>query len=311
MRQSNCKASLLVAAALSTMAVGAAGAQQVDAQLGNVHFETSCNEVAQRRFDRAMRYQHSFWYNAANDIFVESYQADPACAIAYWGVALTLLNNPHGAIPTPNLPLGLAAIEKARTLGAKTERERDYIEALALMYVNYEKLSHTQRIQAYLKKMEALAAKYPEDDEAQIAYAITLNASADPTDKSYLQQAKGTAILEPIARRLPSHPGVPHYLIHLYDYPETAQKGLEAANRYAKVAPAAPHAQHMPSHIFTRVGYWKESIASNLASAKAAVVTKEWDDQMHGMDYLVYAYLQVADDDKAKAVTAEMAEGHF
>ena len=229
-----------------------------DQQLGTVHFETSCNEVAQRRFDRGMRYEHSFWYGAAREIFEDAAKADPTCAIAQWGVALTLLDNPHGPIPAPNLAPGLAAIQKAKAVGAKTERERDYIDALALMYVDYEKLTHVQRIRSYLGAMEKLAAKYPNDDEAQIAYAITLNTSASPTDKTYAQQLKGAAILEPIWKRQPQHPGIAHYLIHLYDAPPIAQKGLEAARRYSQIAPAAPHAQHMPSHIFTRVGYWKE-----------------------------------------------------
>ncbi|MEW6452021.1 MAG: hypothetical protein AB1490_15305 [Pseudomonadota bacterium] len=275
-------------------------------QLGNVHFETSCNETAQRRFDRAMRYQHSFWYGAAKEIFEDAAKADSDCAIAYWGIALSLLNNPHGAIPTPNLAPGLAAIQKAKAMNARSERERDYIDALSLMYVDYDKLSHGVRIQSFLKAMEALAAKYPDDDEAQIAYAITLNTSASPADKTYAQQIKGAAILEPISKRLPQHPGVTHYLIHLYDYPALAEKGLDAANRYAKIAPAAPHAQHMPSHIFTRVGYWKESVESNTASVKAAKVDKSVSDQLHGMDYMVYAYLQLAQDKNARAVIDEM-----
>ena len=278
----------------------------IDQQLGNVSFDVSCNETAQRRFNRAMRYQHSFWYSAAKEIFEEVAKADEACGMAYWGVALALLNNPHGAIPQPNLAPGLAAIQKAKEVGAKTERERDYIDALALMYVDYDKLTHTQRIRAYLAAMEKLAAKYPNDDEAQIAYAITLNTSASPADKTYAQQSKGAAILEPISKRLPQHPGVTHYLIHLYDYPATAAKGLEAADRYAKIAPAAPHAQHMPSHIYTRVGHWKESIASNAASVKAARADKAAGDQLHGQDYMVYAHLQLAQDKEARAVVDEM-----
>src|SRR4029453_1391848 len=162
-----------------------------------------------------------------------------------------------------NLPLGLAAIEKAKAVGAKTERERDYIDALALMYVDHDKLNQGQRARLFLVAMEKLAAKYPKDDEAQIAYAITLNVAASPADKTYANQLRGAAILEPILERQPQHPGVSHYLIHLHDYPPIAEKGLEAAKRYAEIAPAAPHALHMPSHIFTRVGYWKESIASN------------------------------------------------
>ncbi len=304
----------LFAASVSIAALGLSSPQPlvaqsgVDQQLGNVHFETSCNEVAQRRIDRAMRYQHSFWYSGGKEIFEEAANADPTCGIAYWGVALSLLNNPHSAIPIPNLPLGLAAIQKAKAVGAKTERERDYIDALMLMYADYDKLSHVQRIRSFLKAMETLAAKYPSDDEAQIAYAITLNTSASPADKTYSQQTKGAAILEPISKRLPQHPGVTHYLIHLYDYPETAEKGLEAANRYAKVAPAAPHAQHMPSHIYTRVGYWKESIASNTASVRAAKTEKDGDSQLHGWDYMVYAHLQLGQDKAARAVIEEMSQ---
>jgi hypothetical protein len=302
----------LLAAAVSVTALTVSSSQpsiaqgDVDQQFGVVNFETSCNEVAQRRFNRAMRYQHSFWYDQAKEIFEEAAKADPNCAMAHWGVALTFLNNPHLPIPAANLAPGLAAIQKAKAMNAKTERERDYIDALAVMYVDHEKLTHRQRITAFLKAMEALATKYPNDDEAQIAYAITLNTSASPTDKTYAQQTKGAALLEPISKRLPQHPGVTHYLIHLYDYPETAQKGLEAANRYAKIAPAAPHAQHMPSHIYTRVGYWKESIASNDASAKAARADKEAANQLHGQDYMVYAHLQLAQDKIARAVMDDM-----
>jgi len=275
-------------------------------QLGNVHFATSCNEVAQRRFDRAMRYQHSFWYAVAQELFEEAGKADPQCGIAYWGVALSLLANPHGAIPAPNLAPGLAAIQKAKAIGAKTDRERDFIDALTLMYVDYDKLPQPQRMRAYLGAMEKLATKYPNDDEAQIFYAITLNTSASPADKTYAQQLKGAAILEPIWKRQPQHPGIAHYLIHLYDYPPIAEKGLGAAKLYAQIAPAAPHAQHMPSHIFTRVGYWQDSIASNTASAKAAEPAKEFAEQFHARDYMVYAYLQLARDGDARRVVNDM-----
>ena len=168
------------------------------------------------------------------------------------------------------------------------------------MYADHDKVPHGARVQAYLKAMEALAARYPQDDEAQIFYAITLNVAASPNDKTYANQLKGAAILEPIFKRKPKHPGVAHYLIHLYDTPELAEKGLDAARRYAAIAPAAPHAQHMPSHIFTRVGAWKESIASNAASASAAKASKEFDDQLHAQDYMVYAYLQIGQDEKAR-----------
>jgi hypothetical protein len=282
-----------------------------DQKLGTVHFATSCNETAQRRFDRAMRYQHSFWYAESKEIYQDALKADPDCAIAYWGIALSLLSNPHGAIPTPNLPLGLSAIEKAKAVGAKTERERDYVDALAVMYVDYDKTPQQARVQSYLKKMEALAAKYPDDDEAQIFYAITLNVAASPADKTYANQLKGAAILEPIWQRQPQHPGIAHYLIHLYDYPAIAAKGLPAALRYAKIAPNAPHAQHMPSHIFTRVGYWRESIAANIASVQAAKASEEAGDQLHGQDYLVYAYLQLGQDREARGVVDEIEAAQF
>jgi hypothetical protein len=285
--------------------------ENADQKLGTVHFATSCNETAQRRFDRAMRYQHSFWYAESKEIYQDALKADPECAIAYWGIALSLLSNPHGAIPTPNLPLGLSAIEKAKAVGAKTERERDYIDALAVMYVDYDKTPQQERVQSYLKKMEALAAKYPDDDEAQIFYAITLNVAASPADKTYANQLRGAAILEPIWQRQPQHPGVAHYLIHLYDYPAIAAKGLPAALRYSKIAPNAPHAQHMPSHIFTRVGYWKESIAANTASVQAAKANKEIGDQLHGQDYLVYAYLQLGQDKEARATVEEIEAAQF
>lgn len=275
-------------------------------KLGKVHFATSCNETAQRRFDRAMRYQHSFWYAASKDIYDETAKADPECAIAYWGVALSLLNNPHIAVPAPNLPLGLAAIEKAKAMGAKTQRERDYIDALAVMYVDYDKIPHQARVQSYVKAMEVLAARYPDDDEAQIFYAIALNVGAPAADKTYANQLKGAAILEPLFQRAPQHPGVAHYLIHLYDYPPIAEKGLSAALRYAKIAPNAPHAQHMPSHIFTRVGYWRDSIGANAASVQSAKASKEAGDQMHGEDYLVYAYLQLGQDKEARGIVDDV-----
>jgi tetratricopeptide (TPR) repeat protein len=306
MRRISCMLAVSLALVTWTFAQSAVAQSDVDQQLGSVHFKTSCNEVAQRRFDRAMRYQHSYWYLPAKEVFEEALKADPACAMAEWGIALTLLDNPHNAIPQSNLVPGLAAIQKAKAMNAKTERELDYIDALMLMYADYDKLSHVQRIRLFRDAQEKIAAKYPDDDEAQIAYAITLNTSADLNDKTYAQQTKGAAILEPISQRLPRHPGVTHYLIHLYDYPATAAKGLEAANRYAKVAPAAPHAQHMPSHIYTRVGFWKESIDSNIASVKAAKAEKSVGNYLHAQDYMVYAHLQLGQDKQARAVMDEM-----
>jgi tetratricopeptide (TPR) repeat protein len=300
--------SFLALASLGSVFTGLVAVAQegADEQFGKVHFQTSCNEVAQRRFDRAMRYQHSFWYRPAKEIFEETLKVDPECAIAYWGIALSLLLNPHFPAPKENLAEGLVALQKAKAIGAKSQRERDYIDALLAFYSGDEKGSFAQRVQAYLKATEALAAGYPDDDEAQIAYAITLNVAASPNDKTYASQLKGAAILEPIFNRQPRHPGVAHYLIHLYDYPPIAEKGLEAAKRYAGIAPAAPHAQHMPSHIFTRVGYWEESIAANSRSAQTAKDGKEPHEQLHAQDYLVYAHLQLAQDKQAREVVDDM-----
>src|ERR1700761_6591793 len=281
-------------------------AQTDDKALGTVHFETSCNADAQKLFDRAMLYQHSFWYRASQRTFQDALKADPECGIAYWGIALSLLWNPHIITPAKNLAEGAAALANAKSVGAKTQRERDYIDALSAMYADYDKVDHRTRMLAYTKAMEQLAARYPNDDEAQIYYALALNTSASPADKTYANQLKGAAILEAIAKRQPDHPGVAHYLIHLYDYPAIAEKGLEAARRYAKIAPASSHAQHMPSHIFTRVGYWSDSIASNVEAARVAKLDNESSDELHAQDYLVYAYLQLGQDDKAKAVIDEM-----
>src|SRR3954468_4547111 len=273
--------------------------------LGKVHFETSCNADAQQNFDQAMLYQHSFWYRASQKSFEDALKADPECAIAYWGIALSLLYNPHSAPPLKNLTEGAAALEKGRASNPKTQRERDYLDALGAMYADYDKVDHRTRLNAYANAMEQLEQRYPNDDEAQIHYALALNTSASPADKTYASQLKGAAILEPISQRQPDHPGVAHYLIHLYDYPPIAEKGLAAARRYAKIAPAAAHAQHMPSHIFTRVGYWGESIASNAEAARVAAEAKDFHDQLHAMDYQVYAYLQLGQDQHAKAVMEE------
>src|SRR6478735_8146020 len=281
-------------------------AQADDSKLGKVHFETSCTPEAQKIFDRAMLYQHSFWYRASQKVFEDVLKADPECGIAYWGIALSVLLNPHVAPPAKNLAEGAAAIAKGQSVSAKTQRERDYIDALAVMYAGYDKVDHRTRIQAYSKAMEQLAQRYPNDDEAQIHYALSLNTSASAADKTYANQLKGARILEPIFERQPQHPGVAHYLIHLYDYPPIAEKGLNAARLYAKIAPGAAHAQHMPSHIFTRVGYWKESIASNSVSQRVAKEAADYHDQLHSMDYLVYAYLQLGQDRKAHAVIDDM-----
>jgi hypothetical protein len=296
----------LAGAAVICLAQPAFG--QADKALGTVHFETSCTAEAQKLFDRGMLFQHSFWYRASQNVFEDALKADPQCGIADWGIALSLLWNPHIPPPAKNLAEGAAALAKAKAIAVKTQRERDYIDALGAMYADYDKVDHRTRMQAYVKAMEQLAQRYPNDDEAQIYYALALNTSASPADKTYASQLKGAAILEVIAKRQPQHPGVAHYLIHLYDYPAIAEKGLDAARRYAKIAPAAAHALHMPSHIFTRVGYWQESIDSNVASQRVAKEASDFHDQLHAMDYLVYAYLQLGQDAKAKAVVDDMTK---
>jgi hypothetical protein len=280
---------------------------QTDAKLGAVHFETSCNPEAQTLFDRGMLYQHSFWYRASKKVFDDALKADPACSIAYWGIAQSLLANPFNPTPAKNLSEGLAAVQKGKQAAAKTQRENDLIAAVGTYYTDFDKLDQRTRAQAYLKAMEEVAGRYPDDDEVQIYYALALDIAASPSDKSYANQLKAAAILEPIAKRRPQHPGVAHYLIHTYDYPALAQKGLNAALRYAKIAEAAPHAQHMPSHIFTRIGYWKESAASNKAAHDLAKADKEPDDQLHASDYMVYAFLQMGRDQEARALIEEMA----
>src|SRR6195256_5700141 len=299
------RTALAITLALSTGLALAQPAHADDTTLGKVNFETSCSPEAQKLFNQGMLYQHSFWYRASQRTFEDALKADPECGIAYWGIALSLLWNPHATPPAKNLAEGASVIAKGKGVGAKTARERDYLDALGMMYADYDKVDHRTRLLAYAKAMEQLAQRYPNDDEAQIHYALALNPSASPADKTYANQLKGAAILEVIAKRQPQHPGVAHYLIHLYDYPPIAEKGLDAARRYAKIAPAAAHAQHMPSHIFTRVGYWSESIASNAEAARVAKESRDFHDQLHAMDYQVYAYLQLGQDAKAKAIIDE------
>ena len=277
-----------------------------DHGLGTVHFETSCAAPAQAAFDRGLRYQHSFWYRESKTAFEAALKADPACAVAYWGIAQSLLANPFNPTPPRNLAEGAAAIEAARRVGAKSVRERDLIDAIGLMYADAGSTTQRARASAYAAAMGEVARRYPDDDEVQIFYALALDMSAPPGDATYATQLKAAAILEPIWTRQPNHPGVAHYLIHTYDYPALASRGLEAARRYATIAEAAPHAQHMPSHIFTRVGAWRDSIAANTVAARLAEVGRDPDDALHASDYLVYAHLQLGQDDEARRVLAGM-----
>ncbi len=232
--------------------------------LGRVHFETSCTPQAQEKFDRGLAMVHSFFYPNSVQAFTEAAAADPQCAIAYWGIAISHRPNPL-ILPLTAAALknGLEAVEKGKAIGAKTERERDWLTAIELYYKDYDKVDQTQRGLAYEKAMERLAQKYPDDPEAAVFYALALNETALPSDKTYAKQLKAGAILEKIVAELQDHPGALHYLIHTYDYPPLAQRGLDAANKYAEVAPAAPHAQHMPSHTYSMLGLWTQSVASN------------------------------------------------
>jgi hypothetical protein len=288
---------------LATLVLAPAASAQQRAgaeQLGKVHFSTSCSAAVQGEFDRAVALLHSFWLDAATKAFTDVAQKDPGCGIAYWGVAIAAYGNPFTWPPSPQaLADGRAAVEKAKNAGARTPRERDYIGAIETFYKDSDGVDHRTRALAYLKAMEQLSQRYPEDREAAIFYALALNATAVPTDKTYAQQLKAAAILEKIFAEQPHHPGVAHYLIHSYDYPPIAHRGLDAARRYASIAPSAPHALHMPAHIFTRRGYWQESIASNRASAAS---TKNHMGQLHAMDYLAYAHLQLGQDAQAKQV---------
>jgi tetratricopeptide (TPR) repeat protein len=273
-------------------------------KVGKVHFPVSCDAEAQRRFNRAVALLHSFWFEAAINGFGEVAQVDPNCAMAYWGVAMASLNNPFTwPPPAKSLSEGSAAVEKAKSIGAKTQRERDYIAAVGAFYKDADKVDHRTRALAYEKGMEGIHRRYPKDEEAAVFYALALNATALPTDKKYTNQLKAAGILEKVFAKQPQHPGVAHYLIHSYDYPPIAARGLRAAQRYATIAPSAPHALHMPSHIFTRQGFWQDSIRSNMASAAAA---KNQFDQFHAMDYLAYAYLQGAQDLKARLVLQDL-----
>jgi tetratricopeptide (TPR) repeat protein len=274
-------------------------------KLGTVNFPVSCNAEAQVQFQRAVALLHSFWWQEAAKAFTAVAQTDPNCAMSYWGSAMTLLQNPFTWPPAPQvLQEGWAVVEKAKAIEAKTQRERDYISAIAVFYKDLDTVDHRTRVLAYEKAMEQVYLRYPEDQEAAVFYALALDATALPTDKTYANQLKAAGILEKIFVEQPNHPGVAHYLIHSYDYQPIAHRGLTAARRYAQIAPSAPHALHMPSHIFTRQGLWQESIESNRASAAA---TKNHYDKLHAMDYLAYAYLQGAQDLAAKHVFDDMS----
>jgi tetratricopeptide (TPR) repeat protein len=307
----------LLVLGLATLTAGPIRAQGKAAErLGTVRFVTSCAPAVQPQFDRAVALLHSFHLDAAVGAFTEVATADPACGMAHWGVAMAWLGNPLAAPPSARgLKEGWAAVEKAKAAGAKTPRELEYIAAIETLYKDADKVDHRTRALAYEKQMEQLSARYPTDREAAVFYALALNITLDPNDKTYANQLKAAGILEKVFAEQPNHPGVAHYLIHSYDFPPIAAKGLPAAKRYASIAPAAPHALHMPSHIFTRVGSWQESIETNRASAKAAAETLAAGgsqtglrsyEGLHAYDYMMYGYLQLARDREARALVEEV-----
>jgi tetratricopeptide (TPR) repeat protein len=288
--------------------------QAKGSRVGRVLFKTSCTPEAQKQFERALAMLHSFWFPETVKVFSAIPQTDPNCAIAYWGLAVSIRPNPLvGPFDAATLKRGLDAVEKGEAIGAKTERERDWLGAIKTFYQDFDRVDQETRSKNYEKAMEALSKKYPNDVEAKIFHALALNEVFD--HKNMAPLLKAISILEPLDKKYPEHPGITHYLIHSYDFAPIAKKGIPAANKYAKIAPSAPHAQHMPSHIYSMVGMWKESIVSNLSSVKVSMeYAKEvnLDGQLagvpHAYDFMQYAYLQLGQETKARALIDDSAQ---
>jgi len=271
--------------------------------LGTVEFRVSCTAEAQESFTRGVALLHSFTYEESAEAFRKAAAVDPRCAMAQWGLAMTEYHQLWEPYAGPaELKRGAAEIQKARELKPGTSRERDYIEALGVFYDAWEQRSHAVRAKAYQEAMRGVQERNPKDEEAAILYALALVATASLEDKAYENQRTAAAILEPIFSAHPEHPGVAHYLIHAYDNPVLAPQGVAAAQAYSKIAPDLPHALHMPSHIFTRLGLWEDSVSSNLAAAVAARKHGDVGEEFHAMDYLVYAYLQLGKNDEAEKI---------
>ena len=279
-------------------------------KLGTVHFATSCTPAAQPAFDRAVSLLHSFEFGPAIASFDAALKTDPSCGMARWGVALSRWGNPFtvGARSAAQLKDGLAAVESARAIGVKTDRERAYLDAITNLYADAAQRSQRVRLEAYRDAMGQLARRFPDDNEAAIFYALSLTAAEDINDKTYASRLQAVAILEPMFAKQPNHPGLAHYIIHSYDVPALAPRALDAARRYAEIAPSAPHALHMPSHTFTRVGLWQQSIEANLASAAVAKAQRVTGEELHASDYQMYAYLQTAQDAAAKRLLEALPE---
>ena len=293
---------------LSSSVVQAHDDDDVKGQLGRVKFASSCDPKVQPSLEAGVAMMHSFWYSASEQTFRDVLAKDPSCTIANWGIAAILMSNPlagQGASPK-GAAVAQAAIEQGRRVSPKTQRERDYIEAVAAYYEDWSNRPERARQQARAKAFEELAARYLNDDEAQIFSALYIAGTQSQADQTYAAYLKAAAILEKLFVKYPDHPGIAHYLIHSYDAPPIAKQGLPAARRYASIAPAAPHALHMPSHIFTRVGAWEDSATTNLRSAEAAKKGGEPNEAFHASDYAVYAYLQLARDGDARRTMEEV-----
>ena len=282
----------------------AAGGDQVGT--AGVSFQTSCAPALRQDFNRAVALLHSFWFAQAIAAFNGVLEKDPSCAMAHWGIALSRWGNPFAGLRAPQqITLGREAIQKAQATGSPTPRERAYIAAAAALFTDGDAATQRARTVAYEQAMARLVKEYPADMEGRIFYALAVNQTALPSDKNYTQQLKAAAILEPLFKEHPTHPGLAHYIIHAYDHPPLAEKALQAARSYASLAPSVPHALHMPSHTFTRVGLWKESIDTNRRSAEAARKENATSEELHAMDYQAYAYLQIAQDAAARRVADE------
>jgi hypothetical protein len=286
------------AVATAAMIASAQAQQAADDHLGTVHFPISCT-AAQTKFDRAVALLHNFFYPETVKAFQAVIQEDPSCAIAYWGVAMSELPNPLvPPFPPANLKAGWEAIQQGNAAKTQTPREAEYLAAIEVFYKDYDKTDQKTRAQRYEQAMERLHQHYPDDAEAAIFYALALNGAVDFDDKNYTKQLKAAAILNEEGKKQPNHPGIAHYLIHSYDFAPLAAMCVPTAQLYDKIAPAAPHALHMPSHIYSMLGMWEDSIRSNLA-AKAAAESYSLP-VAHQVDFLVYAYLQTAKDGDAK-----------
>src|SRR5216684_1060957 len=271
--------------------------------LGSVEFRVSCNAEAKQSFTRGVALLHSFTYEESAEAFRQAAAKDPHCAMAHWGLAMTEYHQMWEPYPGPaELQRGSAEIQRARELKPGTPREMDYAEALGVFYDGWEQRSHAARAMAYRDAMRGVHERNPKDQEAAIFYALALVATAAPEDKTYGNQRKAAAILEPVFAAYPGHPGVAHYLIHAHDNPALAPQGVAAARAYSKIAPGLPHALHMPSHIFTRLGLWEDSIASNIAAVAAAQKHSDQGEEFHALDYLAYAYLQVGRNAEAEKI---------